>query len=113
MAAAIINQYGKISISDTVIARIAGLTATQCMGVVGLAAAEGLTDLLRKDSVDRGVRVRSDGETVDVTLSIIVKYGVSIAAVAENIIETVTYKLENLTGLTVQGVEIIVRGIQV
>lgn len=113
MAASIKNDFGTMNIADSVIAKIAGITATECMGVLGLASADAIADLLKRESIDRGVHVVSDGESLQIDLSIIVKYGVSIAAVAENVISTVKYTVENLTGFNVDTVDVIVRGIRV
>lgn len=38
MSAKLENQYGTISIENEVIARVAGLTALDCYGIVGMAA---------------------------------------------------------------------------
>ena len=114
MAASIKNQLGTIEISDGVLAKFAGLAATECMGVLGLASAEAFTDLLRKDSVDRGVRVYlQDSGALKIEINIITKYGVSIVAVAENVIDSVKYSVENLTGLNVESVDVCVRSIRV
>ena len=58
MAIKTTNQIGNISISDNVIATIAGLAAMQCAGVVGMAtqgAAEGLAELLKIESLTKGI----------------------------------------------------------
>ena len=59
MAARLPSQLGTIDISEGVIAKIAGVNATECFGVLGLAASDGWSDLLKKDSVDKGVRVQA------------------------------------------------------
>ena len=51
MSAKLENQYGTISIENEVIARIAGLTAVDCYGIVGMAAKnmkDGLVQLLKR-----------------------------------------------------------------
>ncbi|HZJ57817.1 MAG TPA: Asp23/Gls24 family envelope stress response protein, partial [Clostridia bacterium] len=40
-------------------------------------------------------------------------YGISIAAVAKNIIETVKYNIENLTGMIVKKINVTVEGVRV
>ena len=37
MAAVVKKDWGRIEVTDGVIAKLAGLTATECMGVLGLA----------------------------------------------------------------------------
>lgn len=114
MGAKITNPNGTIIIGQNAFARIAGLAATDCSGVLGLASADGgWMDLLKKDSVDKGVRVSFHDGAVVVEISIIARYGVSLAATAENIIETVRYRVEDLTGTPVARVNVVVRGIRV
>ncbi len=115
MSVLVKNQHGVIEVGDSVVAKIAGLAATECMGVVGLASAESSwADLLRKDSVDRGVRVHQVSEGVlRVEVNIVTKYGVSIIAVAENVIDAVKYNVENMTGMQIQSVDVCVRSIRV
>ena len=63
------NELGSIAIADTVLATIAGLAAMQCAGIVGMAsqgAAEGIAELLKIESLTKGVKVISDGENVQV-----------------------------------------------
>ena len=103
MAARLPSQLGTIDISEGVIAKIAGVNATECFG-----------DLLKKDSVDKGVRVQAmEDAKVRIEISLVVQYGVSIKAVAETVINNIRYHVENMTGLTVADINVIIRGIRV
>ena len=116
MGAVTVNSLGELSISDDVLATLAGISAIECYGIVGMAskrATDGLVELLGSDNLSRGVKVVSQGNEVSIDLHIIVEYGISIATVAKNIIETVKYKVENLTGVTVKKVNIVVEGVRV
>ena len=114
MAARLPSQLGTIDISEGVIAKIAGVNATECFGVLGLAASDGWSDLLKKDSVDKGVRVQAmEDAKVRIEISLVVQYGVSIKAVAETVINNIRYHVENMTGLTVADINVILRGIRV
>ena len=73
----------------------------------------GLVELLGSDNLSRGVKVVSQGNEVSIELYIIVEYGISIATVAKNVMETVKYNVENLTGVTVKKVNITVEGVRV
>ena len=44
---------------------------------------------------------------------VIVAYGVSIQTVSENLIETVKYKVESFTGMTINKINIYVEGVRV
>lgn len=110
------NQYGYIDIDDNVIATIAGLSAMESYGIVGMAskkATDGIFELLKKENLSRGVKVYTDNNEVVIDLHVILQYGIRISVVAENIIEKVKFNVENLTGLKVRQVNIYVQGIRV
>ena len=116
MSVKIENEIGVISIENEVIARIAGMTALECYGIVGMASkrsTDGIVQLMGRENLGRGVKVRQNGDKVDVDLYIIVEYGISISAVAASIIETVKYKVEHLTGIMVSRVNVCVEDIRV
>ena len=50
---------------------------------------------------------------ITIDFHVIVVYGVSISAVAENLISTVKYKVEDFTGMTVEKINIFVEGVRV
>jgi uncharacterized alkaline shock family protein YloU len=110
------NALGYIVYNDEALASLAGIIAMECYGLVGMAsrrATDGIVELLKRENLSKGVKIRWDGEEVIVELYVIVEYGVSISAVASNIIENVKYNLENMTGLYVNRVDVTVQGIRV
>lgn len=116
MTAKIENEYGLITIYNEVIARVAGLAATDCYGVVGMAVKnvkDGIVQLLKKDSLTKGIRLNVEENNVSIELHIIVEYGTNITAIADTISSTVKYKVEESTGLNVEHVDIFVEGIRV
>ena len=50
--------------------------------------------------------------TIKIEINIIVKYGVSIAAVAQNVIDSTKYNVESMTGMNVECVDVCVRSIR-
>ncbi len=116
MPAYLNNDNGNIDIDDNVIATIAGLSAMESYGIVGMAsknATDGFFDLLKWDNLSRGVKVYSNNNVITIDLHVILEYGMRISVVAENIIETVKFNLENQTGLKVDRVNVYVQGIRV
>jgi uncharacterized alkaline shock family protein YloU len=110
------TDSGKITISEEVVATIAGVAATECYGIVGMASRkikDGIAELLGRESLSRGVEVDMDGNRVSVSLYIVVGYGTQISEVARNVVEQVKYKIESSTGLEVQHVNIRVQGVKV
>ena len=110
------NELGTISVVEDVINTVAGYAAIECIGIVAMAskrATDGLVELLGRENLKRGVRAVLNEDSVSINLYIIVEYGVSIAAVAKNVVETVKYRVENLIGVKVDQVNVTVEGIRV
>lgn len=110
------TQIGEVAIDNEVIARYAGSSAIECFGVVGMASVnmkEGFVKLLKRESLSHGVNVTIEDNKITVNLHIIVAYGVSISAVAENLITNVKYKVEEFTGMDVEKLNIFVEGVRV
>ena len=107
---------GEVVINPDVIATYAGSVAVECFGIVGMAAVnmkDGLVKLLRKDSIKHGINVAINDNKISLDFHVIVAYGVSISAVADNLIGNVKYKLEEFTGMEIDHVRILVEGVRV
>ncbi len=116
MPAKLSNNLGEIFISDDVLANIAGLATIECYGLVGMAsknAKDGLVELLRRDNLNKGVKITTEGEDIIVDLFVIVKFGTRISTVADNIISKVKYTLESITGLKVKKVNLNIQGVRI
>lgn len=110
------NELGSISVTEDVITTVAGYAAMECIGIVAMAskkATDGLVELLGRENLKKGVSVTIGEDSIAIKLSVIVEYGVTIAAVAKNIIETVKYRVENIVGIKVDKVDVDIEGIRV
>ena len=110
------NKMGEIQINPEVIAKYAGISAVECFGIVGMAAVsmkDGLVKLLKKESLTHGINVDIEENHIILDFHVIVAYGVSISAVADNLIENVKYKVEEFTGMEVDKINIFVEGVRV
>ncbi len=111
------NEYGKIDITNDVIAQVVGEAAIECYGIVGMASRhqirDGLTDILRKENFTRGVIVRNVGEDTHIDMYIVVGYGTKISEVAYQVQSRVKYTLKKTIGLTVKSVNIFIQGVRV
>lgn len=110
------NQLGTITISQDVISRIAGNSAVQCYGLVGMARkkiSEGVVELLKGEALQKGVIIKSEEGELVIELYIVVSYGTKISEVATNVMEQVRYSVESLTGLQVKAVNVVVQGVRV
>jgi uncharacterized alkaline shock family protein YloU len=106
------GENGVISISAEVFTNIAGEAATNCFGVKGMAGrskTDGLVQLLRRESMSKGVKVRFDeNDTVSIELHIVVDYGVNITTLAKSIMGEVSYKVGSATGVPVHRVDVFI-----
>ena len=110
------THMGNISIDQEVIAQFAGTVAMECFGVVGMAnmnVRDGLVRLLKKDNMTRGIQVILNNNKLTLNFHIVVSYGVSILAVADNLISSVKYKVEEFTGIEIEKMNIYVEGVKV
>ncbi len=117
MPGIITTELGKISISEDIVAAIAGYAASENYGIVGMSAkttGDQLWQLVGGESHKRGVKVTTleDGKSVDIDLYVTIIYGTSLSAVAKNAIENVRYRVNELTGLNVCNVNIHVEAIR-
>ena len=97
------THMGNIVIDNEVIAQYAGSVAVECFGIVGMAGVsmkDGLVRLLKMNKL-----------TLD--FHVIVSYGVSILAVADNLVDSVKYKVEEFTGIEIEKINIYVDGVRV
>ena len=106
------NDKGRICVTNEVFTNLAGNAATSCFGVkgmVGRAKDSGPFQLLRRESMSKGVEVHfNDDESVSLELHIGVDQGVNISAVSRSIMKEVSYKLTKATGVPVKRVDVFV-----
>ena len=109
------TELGSILIDTDVIATCAGSVAVECFGIVGMATVsmkDGLVRLLKKDSLKNGIQVTVEDNKISLDFHVIVAYGVSISAVADNLINNVKYKVEEFTGMEIHEINIYVEGVR-
>ena len=117
MSTEVNNEYGKIDITNDVIAGIVGEAAIECYGIVGMASRhqirDGLTEILRKENFARGVIVRNIGDDTHIDVHVIVGYGTKISEVAYQVQSKVKYTLKKVASLEVRSINIFVQGVRV
>ena len=111
------TKDGKVTITTDVIATVAGGTAVECYGIVGMASKsqirDGIAEILRKENFSRGIVVRQEDDKLHIDMYIIVSYGTKISEVANNVQSQVKYALSKSLGLAVDSVNIFVQGVRV
>jgi uncharacterized alkaline shock family protein YloU len=110
------NAYGNITITDEAIAIVAGFTALDCYGVVDLVnnkATDNIQQAFKKQPLNRGIKITTLGNRINIELSVILKYGVAINAVADSLKKSVKYNVEKFTGMIVDAINVRVVGVRV
>ena len=110
------TELGTVTVNEDVLLKVVGYAALECYGIVAMSskrAKDGFVEWLGKENLTKGVQVNITEAGIDIDLFIIVEYGISISAVAANIIDTVKYKIEHLTGIKVDKVTVSVEDIRV
>lgn len=112
----ITNEYGSVNYSEEVLANIVGISTMECYGVVGMAsrnAKDGLWELIKGESLNKGVKIYNKNNKIHVELHVIVQYGTKISVIANNIIQKVKYSVSNYTELKVASITVNVQGVRV
>lgn len=116
MSIDVTTNLGQIEVSNDVIATIAGISAMDCYGLVGMASRkqikDGITELLGRENLSKGIEVRTEGSELVVDMYIIVGYGTKISEVANNVQSKVKYTLDQLVGIKVNYVNVFVQGVR-
>jgi uncharacterized alkaline shock family protein YloU len=108
------EKNGSIRIANEVVGVIAGLAAMEVKGVSGMSGGmvDGITELLKKKNLSKGVRVEVGEKEAAIDLSIIVDYGSKIPEVAVAVQENVKRAIESMTGLMVVEVNVHIQGVE-
>lgn len=106
---------GSVEVAPRAIASLVAHAVGRCYGVVGMAPAnlrDSVGQVLRKEDQHRGIGVRIGKDTITVDIYIVVAYGTRISEVAQQVIATVSYALQQSLGLPVAAVNVHVQGIK-
>ncbi len=111
-------NLGTITIDDDVVGAIAKTAATECYGIVGLVSTAeqgGFVNRLKQfENNHKGVTVEVvGGREINIDLYVVIQFGTKISVVAQNIVETVKYNVENQTGLKVLNVNLHIENVRV
>lgn len=105
---------GSLQISTDVLAKIARLATLEVDGVhaVSLGAA-GVKGLFPKNTLQPPIEVALADDVAEITVSLQPDYGCKIPALSAKVQENVKNAIQNMTGITVSKVNIIVTGVAV
>ncbi len=109
------KALGTVKISNEVLAKIAGFAALECYGIAGMAGPglpSEVAQLLSRDKLQKGVKIKSQDNQVEVDLYVVVEFDINMAEVASNLMSKVKYVLEKSTGVQVKNVDVHVQGVK-
>jgi uncharacterized alkaline shock family protein YloU len=111
---------GRTTIADEVVQKIAGIATREVPGVYDLGGDvarvfSAVKEKLRlgEESAAQGVSVKLDGKTADIEITIVLEFGFQVFSVTEKVREKVISSVENLLGLDVTNVDVIVDDVHI
>ena len=104
---------GNIFYTDEVIKSIIALSTMECDGVVGMSSRmkDGVTDTI-KNGIKNGVKISTDEKKLNVEVFVIVKYGVKISTVANDIIKKIKYNMDDYLSISVKSITVNIQGVK-
>ena len=110
------SELGKVDISREAVETVVGLATVDCYGLVGMVPrkwADGVSDILGRESVRKGVEVKEEEEGLIVDVFVAISYGTKISEVALNIMQKIRYVMQEVAGLRVARVNVNVQSVRV
>ena len=109
------KEESQIKISNDTIATYAGIAVSEVNGVYGMTGTfAGITEAISgKKNFAKGIKVDVDENKVKIDVNIIVEYGARIPDVAYEIQNRVKKAIENMTGLSIDEVNVHIQGVNI
>lgn len=103
---------GGLKISRDVITSIAKLSTLEIEGVDSVSTANtGIKGLMNKANYSKPIKIVLTEDVVNIEISIVVKPGYKIPALAEAVQNNVKNAIQSMTGLAVARVDVVISGI--
>ncbi|HET8627751.1 MAG TPA: Asp23/Gls24 family envelope stress response protein [Thermomicrobiales bacterium] len=112
--ATVAGPTGKVEISQGAIAALVRRAVLESYGVVGMAPSSLRGNIARRlgqDDPRRGIEVVVRDDRIEITLYVILEYGVRISEVAHNVMASVKFAVERALGMEVAAVNVYVQGL--
>jgi len=108
------EAIGSLKISQDVVGSIARFATLEIDGIESVATGNiGVKSLITKTNYAKAVKIELADDVVNVEISVIVKHGYKIPDVAGSVQQNVKNSIQNMTGLTVAKVDVIIAGITI
>ncbi len=108
------KDIGEVKIDNSVVAVIAAIATLEIDGVKGMAgtATEDFVEKISKKNLKKGVKVITNGNIVNITISVIVEMTANVIELTDKITDKVTSTIETMTGLEVGELNINIEGVE-
>lgn len=107
---------GELHVSNDVLVDIIGNAAMECYGIVGMTASsaiDGIAHILPKSRLRRGITISQSDAGINVELYVVSEYGTNIQAVSRNLVDQVTFALNQIAQVPVESVKVHVCDVKV
>lgn len=107
---------GSLHVANEVLSDLVGYAAMECYGVVGMTApnaADGIAKILPASRLRRGVVVTPTDEGLQVELYVVIEYGTNISTVSQNLVDQVTFALEEYARVPIASIDVHVEDVKV
>ena len=107
---------GSLHVANEVLSDLVGYAAMECYGVVGMTApnaADGIAKILPASRLRRGVVVNPSDDGLQVELYVVIEYGTNISTVSQNLVDQVTFALEEYARVPIASIEVHVEDVKV
>lgn len=105
------STVGELKISPEVIAAIARVAALEIEGVDSLAESTNIQGIFSRPVIKKAINVSLNDDFVNVGVSVNLKYGAKISDVCAAVQNSVKENVQNMTGMAVAKVNVLVVGI--
>ncbi|GAB4316711.1 MAG: Asp23/Gls24 family envelope stress response protein [Candidatus Sumerlaeia bacterium] len=105
------EDMGEVKISNEVISHIVRRTAREVDGVVGISGRFSLNDVFGKKDTEKGISIKTENNSCDITIEVKLEYGLPIYDVARKLQKRVKDAVEQMTGLIVGNVNVVITGL--
>ncbi len=106
------GTLGAIRYNDDVIKTMVGMAMSEVEGVAGIESRTA-SNLLSRKSDSHINKITVDGKNLTIDLAIAVKYGLSLWDAAQNVQHKIQEKIEAMTDLKVNAVNVTISGLDI
>lgn len=110
------NKFGGVTLSNEVIAQVAGRAASECYGVVGLAPrpsfASAIQGLLKENDFSKGVYVAHPKSGYEISIYVYLANGVRLTEVVTEIQKKIKYVVERTFSIKLTAVNVYVQDVK-